>query len=112
MSHRPYRRAFFQGGVKNATIFLESILRWSLALVQVTYPCSARESSRIIVRIRPHGLHIISCEDIVGGGESRGPISNGLPVTVAKSDDEKREISVQLNYCASTREEKVSAMAR
>jgi len=56
------------------------------------------------VRIRLDSLHVISCEDVVGGGERRGPISNGLPVTVATCDEKKRrKISTYESLCVNKR---------
>lgn len=36
----------------------------------------------------------VVAEDVVGSGERHGPISNGLPMTVAISDKEKEVTSV------------------
>lgn len=55
-----------------------------------THPWTAREGSRIVMDIGAHTLVVVDGNSVAGGGESRGPISNGLPGTVAAYRDGKK----------------------
>lgn len=48
-----------------------------------TPPRPAREGGRIVIYFRLCRLLVEGSEGVAGGGESRCPIANGLPVTVA-----------------------------